>query len=589
MIRQIKSDHETFKTLEFGPGLNLLLAEKSAGATDRQSRNGAGKTSFVELVHFLLGGNVNADSIFRSKPLIDWVFEIQVDIKGEEHSISRVGTHPSRVKVNGPAAHPAVSSGLGLITNSNDISEYSNEQLKVMLGRKWFDISPSTEDDNRFGPTFRSLFSYFARRQGSGAFQTPSQHSVRQQLWNQQVAISYLLGLDWEIAKKFQVLRGRDKIAKELGRAARSGELGKYFGRAAELRTRLAVATRNADQLRTQMEDFQVVPEYRRLEEEANELTEAINRLIEGNLFDRDSIRQLRTSFESEQPPDLEDLNRLYSEAGVVVPDLLRRRFKEVEEFHRTIIENRQSHLRSEIASAELRVSDREQEQQRLDSRRRQIMNILRSGGALEHFSALREELGRCESDVEAVRQRLELAVTLESTRAEIDIERSRLTQALRDDIHERREFVEEAIVGFEELSEALYERAGSLTIDATPNGPVFDVKIEGQRSKGITNMQIFCFDFMMAELRARRGVWPGFLIHDSHLFDGVDERQVAKALQLGAERSLAGGFQYIVTMNSDVLPTDGFRAGFNVQDSILATRLSDSTDSGGLFGVRFS
>lgn len=586
MIRRITSNQETFKTLEFGPGLNLLLAEKSEGATDRQSRNGAGKTSFVELVHFLLGGNVRSDNIFRSKPLIDWVFEIQLDIEGTAHSISRAGKKPSRVLVSGPIARAEKPHGLGL---ASDVYEFSNEQLKIMLGRKWYGIEPGSEEDSRFGPTFRSLFSYFARRQGSGAFQTPSQHSVRQQLWDQQVAISYLLGLDWTISKNFQVLRGREKIAKELGRAARSGELGKYFGRAADLRTRLAVISRNADQLKTQMEEFRVVPEYRRLEAEADDITRSINALIEANLFDREAIRELQLSFESEQPPNLEDLHRLYAEAGVVVPELLRRRFEELEEFHQTIIENRRSHLRSEMTSAEGRVSSREQEQDRLDTRRQQIMSILRSGGALEHYSAIREELGRCEAEVEAVRQRLELAETLESTKAEIDIERGRLTQALRDDIHERKEFVEEAIVGFEELSEALYERAGSLTIDATPNGPVFDVKIEGQRSKGITNMQMFCFDFMIAELRARRGEWPGFLIHDSHLFDGVDERQVAKALQLGAERSLAGGFQYIVTMNSDVLPRDGFRAGFDLQDSILPTRLSDSTDTGGLFGVRFS
>ena len=49
------------------------------------------------------------------------------------------------------------------------------------------------------------------------------------------------------------------------------------------------------------------------------------------------------------------------------------------------------------------------------------------------------------------------------------------------------------------------------LTIDATTNGPSFEVKIEGQRSKGITNMQIFCFDLMLLELSSRRGRSPGF------------------------------------------------------------------------------
>jgi len=92
----------------------------------------------------------------------------------------------------------------------------------------------------------------------------------------------------------------------------------------------------------------------------------------------------------------------------------------------------------------------------------------------------------------------------------------------------------------------------------------------------------------MLIELCTKRGTSPGFLIHDSHLFDGVDERQVAKALQLGAERAASLGFQYIVTMNSDAIPSDGFRRGFDIFDYVLKTRITDAVDDGGLYGVRF-
>lgn len=177
----------------------------------------------------------------------------------------------------------------------------------------------------------------------------------------------------------------------------------------------------------------------------------------------------------------------------------------------------------------------------------------------------------------------------LDSAKTDLELERTNLVKALRDDIHERESIVREAILGFEELSRSLYERAGSLTISDTPNGPRFEVHIASERSKGITNMQIFCFDLMLAELCAREGRWPGFLIHDSHLFDGVDERQVAKALQLGAQRADAAGFQYIVTMNSDSVPAEGFTDGFDVRDHFVETRLTDATETGGLFGIRFN
>lgn len=585
MIRRIGSDLESFKTLSFESGLNIILADKSEGASDRQSRNGAGKTSFVELVHFILGSNAGPDSIFRSDALVNQTFDLTAVIGGNEFSIARCGKKPSRIMIDGPVQtwpiEPKFRAAAG-------VHELSNEDWKHTLGSLWFGLDASPDEDAKFRPSYRSLFSYFARRQGSGGFQEPISRFSRQQLWDQQVAISYLLGLDWNISRKFQALRDKVNAAKELERAARAGNLDRYFGRAADLRTRLAVATRHVDQFRTQLEAYQIVPEYRALEAEANEITSQINLLGEENFVDGNLVLDLKASLEDEDAPEPDDVDKLYAEAGVVLPELLRRRFDEVEIFHRTVIENRRSHLNNEIAAAESRIEARERQQQQLDERRQQIMQVLQSGGALEQYTAMREELGRGEAEVDMLRRRLEAAEMLESTKTELEMERNRLSQALRDDIHERRENIEEAIVVFEALSEALYERAGSLTIDATPNGPKFEVKIESQRSKGIKNMQIFCFDLMLAELSHRRGRTPGFLIHDSHLFDGVDERQVAKALQLGAERAEKCDFQYIVTMNSDALPADGFRKKFNVNDYVVENRLTDATDVGGLFGLRF-
>lgn len=586
MIRRFGSDLASFKTLNFRPGLNILLADKSEGANDRQSRNGAGKTSFVELVHFLFGADARKESIFRSEALVPWTFDVLVDIAGAAISAARSGNKPSRILMNGAVENwpirPEFDQRAGLF-------ELSNEGWKANLGHLWFGLPISAGDEaDRFLPSFRSLFSYFARRQQAGGFQQPMQHSTMQQAWDQQVAICYLLGLDWSIPGRFQELRVQEKVAQELRKAARSGDLGRFFGKAADLRTRLTIAEARAKRLRDQLDSFEVVPEYKALEQEANEITRDIDGLNVENVLDGDLLQQLRASLADEGAPDLSDVTKLYAEAGVVLPDMVRRRFEEVERFHRTIIENRRAHLNAEIATAEARVAAREERIAERDRRRRQIMGILRSGGALEHYTNLREEAGRAEAEVEGLRQRLDTAERIESTKAELDIERAKLSKALRDDIHERSDVIREAILAFESLSESLYERAGSLTISETGSGPQFEVHIDGQRSKGITNMQIFCFDLMLTEISLKQGRGPRFLIHDSHLFDGVDERQVAKALQLGSERAEASGFQYIVTMNSDALPREGFKRGLNILDHVLETKLTDATDTGGLFGLRF-
>ncbi|HBI57072.1 MAG TPA: DUF2326 domain-containing protein, partial [Firmicutes bacterium] len=70
-------------------------------------------------------------------------------------------------------------------------------------------------------------------------------------------------------------------------------------------------------------------------------------------------------------------------------------------------------------------------------------------------------------------------------------------------------------------------------------------------------------------------------------LFDGVDGRQVISALKVGAKMAEEFNFQYIVTMNED----DAFKEtieGFNLENYILPVVLTDSTEDGGLFGIRF-
>jgi len=99
--------------------------------------------------------------------------------------------------------------------------------------------------------------------------------------------------------------------------------------------------------------------------------------------------------------------------------------------------------------------------------------------------------------------------------------------------------------------------------------------------------MEIFCLDLTLFRIASQRLGGPGFLIHDSHLFDGVDERQIARALVLG-QRATAGKGQYIVTMNSDIFNRLPLDEEIDPERVVVPTRLSDESETGGLFGFRF-
>src|SRR6185312_748168 len=88
----------TFKNLQFRQGLNILLADKSPGATDRQTRNGAGKSSLTELIHFLLGAN--SDPMF-TKTLKQYSFTMEFDLGQARRQIKRSGKAPEAIIVQG--------------------------------------------------------------------------------------------------------------------------------------------------------------------------------------------------------------------------------------------------------------------------------------------------------------------------------------------------------------------------------------------------------------------------------------------------------------------------------------------------------
>lgn len=54
MIRKIYSTLSTFNTIELHEGLNILLADITQRSTVKDTRNGLGKTTFIEIIHFYM-------------------------------------------------------------------------------------------------------------------------------------------------------------------------------------------------------------------------------------------------------------------------------------------------------------------------------------------------------------------------------------------------------------------------------------------------------------------------------------------------------------------------------------------------------
>ena len=278
------------------------------------------------------------------------------------------------------------------------------------------------------------------------------------------------------------------------------------------------------------------------------------------------SGKAYRSSLEDDQDPDTDELLEVYQEVGVTMPDMVRRRLEEVQDFHRQIVANRRVYLQSEIQRVESGRSQRSLELHAEIEKRAQLLQVLQTHGALQEFTALQElhlDLVSRRNDVD---NRISNLQRFEQGRSEVRVSRELLLQTARRDFEERREARATAINIFNSNSQSLYSAPGNLVVNIADTGFTFDVDIMRSGSQGINNMKIFCYDLMLAQLWATKQPSPRLLMHDSTIFDGVDERQIAQSLELAHQEAKNNGFHYVCALNSDTLPSDELSPSFDLE-----------------------
>lgn len=581
MFRRLSSSLTTFKTLEFGEGLNILVADKTQTSSDTDTRNGAGKSSLTELLHFLLGGRVDKNSLTMKPQLARYTFILELDWPAADDSdhltVSRRGAARDKLSFSSPIT----------LADSGQLfreASASNSEWQIAIESVLFNLP-----EEHPCVSGRSMLSYYIRRASSHAFNTAVRHNPMQSSTDIAGNLSYLFGLDWHVASEYREITDKETLRRKLKQAAKDPVLGRIVGNAAELRSQIAVAQQRVNNLERQLVNFQVVPEYERLKAEADALTAQLRSETDHDVIDRENLTQLQEAISEEQPPDIDYVERVYAELGVEFPSDVIRSYRDVREFHDSVVRNRRYYLETEIRAIRERMDSRRTTLSRLDARRAEIMGVLERGNALGSFLALQKVLAQDQANVSTLRNRYEAADALEATDREIRARRVELQERTSADLAEREAAVNLATVLYSDYARALYGegRQAYLVISADESGIRFLPHIESDESQGITNMVIFCFDLAMAVIAHRAGRGPDFLVHDSHLFNGVDSRQISRALRLGSEVAASEGLQYIVTMNSDDLQK-AEDDGFNAANFVLPVRLTDAREDGGLFGFRF-
>lgn len=579
MIRSLHANMPTFRSLDFEPGMNIILADKTIQSSSKDSRNGLGKSTLIELLHFCLAGKTpNAKHPLASELLRAWEFRLELQEGEDLFSMTRSLAKPSKTRLGGRWE--------GIATRlAKKAPEVTQDALSSLLGERMYGLSP---DAGTYTPSFRSLISYAIRR-GGDAYQKPHYHARKQMDWDSQLHTAFLLGLRWSDAAQAQKFKVRAAGLKSLKSAVKSGVYQGLTGTRSTLvadRARLDAEIRRLEQ---EVATFHVLENYREIQDQADSLTRGLHEISSQLHLKRRLLQSYQESSVQETPPGQEDLDAIYSELGVQLPQLVRKRFDEVQAFHQALVGNRKQFLSKEQSRIEAEIVDLEQRQKNSAQRRAELLSLLESHGALEEYSKLQRHLSKRREEIVQIDAQISNLERLEGGNRKLNRERQEHEDFAIEDFQERRTLVENAAAIFNEYFDALYGEPGRLLIDYKP-GKGFQLDLEGNPrsgSGGVESMKIFCFDLMLARLWSQHQPTPGFLVHDSLIYDPVDERQIARALELAAKESTRYGFQYICCMNTDRVPTQEFSPDFDISPYIRL-KLTDKEPSGALFGIRF-
>ena len=590
MILGVRANRSEFNRVSFSQGFNAVVADITKQSTQKDSRNGLGKTTLLNIIHYCLGGREQPNKGLRIPNLKGWEFSVDLQIRGEQVTVSRSGDMTGDVFTDAEDEwfinyvtqfddHLQQQQSMGF-GNERIMSRRRIDDWTSVLGWAMYGLSAQG------AATFRNLISYDVRR---NQFENPFENYPRQSTKDIQISNAFMLDLNWQHAVKWQDLKDRKKNVDSIKRAVKEGDnlLAEMLGTIGDLETERDRLAREIEKAETELRSFRVHPQYVQIENEANDLTRQIHdhsnhvlrlkRLID---FHEDSINQ-------EQPATESRVIELYEEAGVALAVSLAKRLEDVQAFHVQVTRNRRDYLRSEVLRLNQELANTRNEIEELSNRKAELMRVLESHGALEAYSNLQQLHLGYRSSLDAIEHQIEQLNMIETETSQITIEREQLHLDARIDLDER-STLRRAREIFSGNSEALYETPGRLVVNVDREaGFRFDVDIPRASSVGISKMKVFCYDLMRAELWSEREVNPGLLIHDSNIFDGVDERQIALALELAERKTRECGFQYIVCLNSDTIPYGRFTEGFNLDD-FVRLRLTDNEPAGRLLGIEF-
>jgi uncharacterized protein YydD (DUF2326 family) len=554
-LLELTSSNENFRTLKFKPGLNIIIGKKSTDE-NKDTYNGVGKSLSNHLIHYMLGGSLDK---CLSKNLNAFNFQLKFKHNEHEYEIIRDVSQKNVI----------------LNQNNYKIGKYLSFLDNLFLDKK-------TLQKNI---TFRGLFSRFTRDSRDAYTDPILQITTKENGFINNKYNSYLLGLDDSFIDTKDKLKKRKDILKNLQNNIKDS----FFKIDSSVMLDLEDEIKEIEE---RLKNFKIAEDYNAQHDKADKITEEINKK-RNIMFRNEKIINIKLK-NIEKSPDIkiDVIRRLYEEAKFFFNELVEKELRDVEEFHRTLLENRFNKFNQEINFLKNENEKIKYEINDLDNERAKIFNTINNSGALEEYNGLNLILQQLKEKRVELKQNEDIIKKLKQQGNELKFE----IDAFNKQIYEYYLGVESKIKEiqklFRQITKYFYDKhSGTIEINVNDNlkaNRVFNIipKIQDDRSDGIKEIVIFAYDMLLYELNNNLF---NFVSHDSRLFDPIDPRQIAKAFEYILEKTTSNGLQYFCSLNKNI-----FESMINelkndeIKKQIKESVIMELSENNKLFGFNF-
>ena len=564
---KIYSNDSRFKTVYFTNGLNLIIGKSNKQYDFSRDRHNLGKTTLISLIDFLLLKEIDKKFFLKNTCFENHIFFLELEtIEKKYITIKRSVKNNSKISLK--------------------ISTEKNNDFRNELNWDYTDL-PLTSTG------YRKIINYFLRNQKdySDTFQL-SKFKGNDASWKP--ILFELLGFDnTSLKEKYRLsaeLEKKEKYIKKIEKDfnVNHNEIDKLNGL-------IQIKENEKNNIIETINKFNFYIKEQGLNKELIEdIEEKISELNTKQYSLEYEINNLKNSIYNEVTFDINSTEKIFKEVNIYFTEQLKKSYEDLIKFNTQITTERNKHIKSTLLDKESLLEEVKKELSILNSRRQQILSLLKETDTFKKYKSFEMDLVKIEREIAILESKIENASVARDEIQEIQKIRNKVTllsTILGDLIYNPTNTRYINIKNtFSSLVNSIIMKPGLLSINQNKKGNIeFEAEIIDENgittseADGFTYRKIICACFDLSIIiNYLDKSFIRFVYHDGCL-ESLDPRKQHNYLKLIEELCGRYDIQYILT----AIESDINNYEFNTSPNI-AVSLSDDDETTNLFGFKF-